>query len=180
MLLVEVARQLAQFVRVCRSEQLRHCRSVRLVGFRRPPPIHPRRKLQPAIQRECPDARLAGSSLMIIPSDNPVNIVTSNSTLNGVPEHGRRRHRADRDHRRGGPMVRSSVFVPSNRSATSREARLRTATATGPVADQVVRPGRSGSSDRRVRRVQPSQLRAADHRRQPDVWQDHEDATADR
>ena len=85
--LVEVARhQLAQFLRLRRAEQLQHCRPVRLVGFRRPPPVRLQRDVRICRSRESFLTR--GWQLAAVvqaQSGNPVNIVTSNSSLNGVP-----------------------------------------------------------------------------------------------
>ena len=85
--LVEVARhQFAEFVGIRRTERLRHSRRVRPVGLRRAASIRHQRDLRAPVHRAC--ARpAAGSSPTIVQaqSGNPVNIVTSNSTLNGVP-----------------------------------------------------------------------------------------------
>ena len=118
-------------------------------------------------------------------SGNPVNIVTSNSSLNGVPNTVRPDvHRTDPDHRFGGSVVRS-VGVRGRQSLRQPGTECRDWTGL-PQCGRVVDQERaawtapwSAVSGGCVRRVQPSQLRpAGQYRRQPGVRQDYEDAAA--
>jgi hypothetical protein len=58
---------------------------VRLVGFRRAAPIRPERDLRAAVQRARLTRGWQVATIVQSQSGNPVNIVTSNSSLNGVP-----------------------------------------------------------------------------------------------
>ena len=118
-------------------------------------------------------------------SGNPVNIVTSNSSLNGVPN-------TVRPDVTGPIRIIGSVdqwFDPSVFVAANHFGNLGRNVVIGPGFHNVdlsliknARPGRTpcrAVSSGCVRRVQPSQLRpAGQYRRQPVVRQDHEDATA--
>ena len=117
-------------------------------------------------------------------SGNPVNIVTSNSSLNGVPN-------TVRPDVTGPIRIIGSVdqwFDPSVFVAANHFGNLGRNVVIGPGFNNTdlsviknARPARRRAAvpGRRVRPVQPSQLRpAGQHRRQPDVRQDHEDAPA--
>ena len=116
-------------------------------------------------------------------SGNPVNIVTSNSLLNGMPNSVRPdRHWPHPHHRFGRPVVRH-IGVRGRRSlrqSGSERGDRPGLPQHGPVAQQ--EPD-DGSGHQRaiargcVRSVQPPQLRSAGkHRRKPDLRQDYEDA----
>ncbi len=120
-------------------------------------------------------------------SGNPVNIVTSNSSLNGVPN-------SVRPDVTGPIRIIGSVdqwFDPSAFVAANHFGNLGRNVVIGPGFNNTdlsliknARPGGRLGLQFRVDvfdRVQPSQLRpAGQHRRQPDVRQDHEDAPAHR
>ena len=184
--LVEVPRyQLTQFVRLRRPERLRHSRSIRLVGFRRAPPVRPQRNLRPAVHEARPDARVAACR------GRPVAERQSRQHRDQQQQSERRGeqraprcHRTDPDHRVGGPVVRS-VGVRGGRSFRQPGAQRRHRTGLqqhGCVTDQE-RPARYACrpavQGRHFRCVQPSELRSAgQHRRQPGLRQDYENATA--
>ena len=181
--LVEVARhQLAQFVRLRGPGQLRHrrtstgCRtSTRAIGScSAPSTTLP--STGHALTRGWQVAAIIQSQ-----SGNPVNIVTSNSTPERRAEH--RASGCDRARfassarwtsgsirRCSSPSIASAIWA-----GTSSSARPSTNTDVSLDQERASAGGVGAAVSRgRVRPVQPPQLRpAGQHRRQPDVRQDH-------
>ena len=146
------------------------------VGFRRAASVRRQRDLRTPVHWTRVDAGWQVAPIVQPQSGNPVNVVTSNSTLNGVPDTVRPDvTRSDPDHRLGGPVVRHFGVRGGQRVRQSRPQRryrplLHQHRSVG--YEDVHDGGRDSRAiaSRCVRCLQPSQLRSARQRRRDSAF----------